>query len=113
MAFTLITITAAFTRPDGTPGQGTVTATLSEPMQNGSAVIEPTPIVGVLSQAGSLVNLSGLAFVLEANDDTATTPAGSEYSFLIEVDSAPVSEFSAVVPHAAAAGTIDLSVLGS
>ena len=113
MAFTLVTITGDFVKPDGTPGQGTVTATLSEQMQNGAAVIEPTPVVGVLRQAGSLVNLSGLAFILEANDDPATTPVGSEYVFLIEVDSAPVSEFSAVVPHAAAAGTIDLSVLGS
>lgn len=111
MAFTLITITANEVRPDGTVPIGTVTATLSQALTNGTQLIEPTPVVGDLNASGHLVNQSGLAFALEANDDTATTPAGSSYQFLIELDNAPVREFSAVVPHAAAAGTIDLSVL--
>lgn len=112
MAFTVITITASFDRPDGQPASGTVTATLSETIQNGTEVIDPTPIVGVLNSSGQLVNDSGLApFTLVANDDPATTPAGSVYSFLVELDSAPVDDGSAVVPHTASAGTIDLSVL--
>jgi hypothetical protein len=112
MAFTTITITGSFTRPDGQPAQGTVTATLSEQLENGTAIIEPTPIAGVLNAAGQLKDSSGLQpFTVVANDDPATTPQGSEYQFVLELDSAPVKEFSAVVSHSAVGGTVDLSAL--
>jgi hypothetical protein len=110
MAFTPITITGTFTKPDGSAASGTVTAILSMPLENGTAQVTPTPIVGILDASGALKDDSGLApFVLEANDDTGTTPAGSTYEFLIELDSAPVRAFSAVVPHATS--PIDITTL--
>jgi hypothetical protein len=111
MALTTITITGTFTRPNGEPDQGTITATLSEVIQNGTTIIEPTPILGTLNTEGKLVNESLLPFTLVANNDTATEPAGSTYNFLVQLDNAPVRSFSAVVPHTAVEGKIDLSVL--
>jgi hypothetical protein len=112
MAFTQITLTATFTRPDGSAAQGKVTATLSQAIQNGTAILDPTPVVGILNAAGALQNSSGVRpFTLEANDDPATLPQGSTYAFVVELDSAPVREFEAIVPHTASAGTIDLSAL--
>lgn len=111
MPFTLITVTAAFLRPDGQPAQGTVTATLSERIQNGAQSIDPTPIVGVLNAAGDLAATSGRPFVLEASNDPATVPPGAVYRFVVALDSAPVTSFQAVVPYNAPAGTVDLSTL--
>jgi hypothetical protein len=75
-------------------------------------VIDPTPVAGVLDVTGALKDASGLQpFTLVANDDSGTTPQGSEYSFVIVLDSAPVRQGSAVVPHTATLGTIDLDVL--
>jgi hypothetical protein len=112
MAFTLITITATFTRPDGQPAEGKVTATLSQQLRNGTTVLEPEPIVGVLNASGQLKDRTGeLPFSLEANDDAGTLPAGSTYEFVPEIDSANLDPFTAVVPHTAPAGTIDITAL--
>lgn len=113
MAFTLITITGGpFTRPDGQPAQGTVTATLSERIQNGADVVEPTPITGTLDASGMLQNDTGLQpFTVEANNDPGTVPQGSTYEFVIETDGAPIDPFVAVVPYSAGGQTIDLSAL--
>jgi hypothetical protein len=111
VSFTAITITGSFERPNGEPAQGSVTATLSETIQNGTETIEPNPVMGVLNQEGKLVAESLEAFKLEANDDTGTTPAGSTYTFLVELDTAPIRSFTAVVPHTASEGKIDLTVL--
>jgi hypothetical protein len=113
MSLTSITITGTFTRENGEGAQGTVTATLSQTIQNGTTVIEPTPVVGELSSTGKLLNQAGAAFTLYANDDAATSPQGTSYSFLIEVDNAPVREFRAVVKHSAAEGKVDITELES
>lgn len=112
MAFTPITITASFERPDGQPAQGQVTATLSAQLRNGTEIVDPTPITGILNDAGHLKDTSGAGpLQLVANDDVDTTPAGSTYEFVVNTDAAPVDTFTAVVPHTAAAGTIDLEEL--
>lgn len=111
MAFTNITITATEERPDGTPAQGSVTVTLSERITNSGVSVDPTPITGTLNTSGQLVNSSGHPFVVVANDDTGTTPAGSFYSFVVEFDNAPLDQFDAVVSHTAGGGTVDLSAL--
>ena len=99
MSFTAVTITGSFERADGTPEQGQITATCSHALRNGVESIEPDPIVGRLDDEGKLVNESNGAFSLVANDDPATVPEGSWYSFVLELDSAPVRGFSAPVPH--------------
>lgn len=109
--FTPITITMTDTRADQTPAQGTITATLSETIQNSGTVIDPSPVVGTLNTQGQLKNSSGQPFILVANDDPGTLPAGTVYRFVLQLDGAPVDQFEAIIPHTAAAGTIDLSTL--
>lgn len=111
MAFTQVTITETFTRADGSAAEGTVTATLSEPIQNGGAMIEPAPIVGTLNVQGQLVAQDLAPFTLAAVDDTGTLPTGATYTFLVEVDSAPVREFTAVLSHLVAGQTVTLAAL--
>jgi hypothetical protein len=111
MSLTPITITTTETRPNGEPAQGTITATLSEPITNGTTTIDPTPVLGELNEEGKLKAQSGASFTLVANDDTGTTPEGSEYTFLIEIDTAPVRSFKAIVPHTATEGKITLAEL--
>ena len=111
MTLTAITVTGTFTRPDGTAMTGTGTATLSHRLVNGTTVIEPTPIPFMLSSTGTVVNLSGLPLVLDANDDAATAPVGSFYTFTLTLDDAPLDPFDVFIPHTAAGGTVDLSTL--
>lgn len=111
MSLTPITITGTFVRADGTASQGTVTAVLTETIQNGVEIIEPTPLLGELNTEGKLKNQSQTAFVLYANDDAATKPQGSAYAFTLEIDNAPIHSFEAVVPHTAVEGKVDLSEL--
>jgi hypothetical protein len=110
VSFTQVTITGTEERPSDEPASGTVTATLSEQIQNGTEIIEPTPVVGELVE-GVLLDQAGEPFTLAANDDTGTTPTGSEYEFVLELDNAPVREFRAAVPHTAPEGKIDLTTL--
>jgi len=109
--FTTITVTGSFERPDGQAAQGTVTATLSTAMQNGTTIVDSTPIVGWLNAAGALKTQNGLAFTLLANDDTGTTPTGSSYLFTVDTDGEPIQPFSAVLAHTLAGGTVDLTAL--
>jgi hypothetical protein len=111
VSFTTVTITSAETRPNGEAAQGTIAATLSEPITNGATTIDPTSILGELNSEGKLKAQSGAAFTLVANDDTGTTPEGSEYTFLIEIADAPVRSFKAIVPHTATEGKITLAEL--
>lgn len=111
MALTVVTITGTFEVPSGgDPINVKLTAWLNKAFQNGTKVIEPEPIVGVANSSGQLVADDGESpFTLVANDDAASTPPGSFYSFLIEVDNAPVRSFNAVVGHATS--PIDLTAL--
>lgn len=111
MAFTQITITATPDTPAGQPASGTLTATLSEPMQNATELIDPTPISGTFVD-GALKDDSGeQPFTLAANDDTGTTPAApsASYLFVLALDSAPLQQASAVISHLAPGGTVDLT----
>lgn len=53
MAFTQITLTGTLTQPNGAPILGTFTATLSGTMTNGSTVVEPAPLAGILTGPGN------------------------------------------------------------
>jgi lysophospholipase L1-like esterase len=110
MSFTQIAITASINRPNGESASGTVTATLSEPISNGTEIIEPTPVVGELVE-GQLLNQAGEPFTLAANNDLGTEPSGSQYRFVLALDSAPIREFTAVVPHTAPEGKVDITAL--
>lgn len=108
---TFIKVTGAFERADKTPATGTITATLSGKITNGELTIEPTPILGELNNEGKLIAQSGGPFELAANDDPATLPVGTTYSFVVKLDNAPVREFDATVKHAAVKGEVTLTEL--
>ena len=110
MSFTQVTITGTFKRSDGTPASGLITATLSQAMHNGTTSVSPGLITGTIG-GGRLIAPSGGPLVLLANDDPATAPEGTSYDFAIELDDASSQSFSAVVPHAASGGTIDVTEL--
>lgn len=111
MTLTLITITGTLHEPSGgDPVSVKLTAMLNKAFQNGTTIVEPQPIVGVGDGTGHLVANDGESpFTVYANDDAASSPAGSYYDFLLEVDNAPVRQFSAVVGHATS--PIDLTAL--
>lgn len=109
MAFTLITVTGRFTREDGSPSQGTVTAQLTEYLRNGVFNVGRVPATGRLDDEGKLVNLADEAFKLVATDDEGTEPTGVAYEWTLQIDDAPVRSFFAPLSHAV--GTIDLSEL--
>lgn len=110
MAFTQITLTGTLTQPNGAPILGTFTATLSGTMTNGSTVVEPAPLAGILTSSGPETQ-AGQPFTLAAVDDPGTTPTDRSYQFVIEADGAPVDPFTAVISHLAPGGTVDLSTL--
>lgn len=109
MAFTPITLTGTLDRPDGTAAQGTFTATLSGTMTNGATVVEPAPVSGILTSSGPKTQ-AGQPFVLDAVDDTGTTPTDRFYTFEIQAD-VTVGPFTAAISHTAVGGTVDLSTL--
>lgn len=115
MAFTPITITGAIVGPDGSAAKGRITALLSETLTNGAEVEEPVLVTGELGGANPLTE-TGAPFVVAANDDAGTDPPRSFYTFTTEIvdpsEPFPVTDsFDAVVPSAAAGGTITLAAL--
>lgn len=105
MAATEITVTGTFHNEDGTPASGTLQFQLSAAIANSDVVVSPVPLTVTLNSAGSF------SVPLAANDDTATTPAGTSYTVIERITSTSNREYSIVVPSAAPGGTVDLSTL--
>jgi hypothetical protein len=106
LSLTLLTITGTF------PGDsGTMCATRSGVMVNGVDEIEPDPVCGVILNGILYASDAQNPFVYFADNDLASEPIGLHTTFQIQIDGAPLDEFSAVVPYTAAAGTIDLIAL--
>ncbi len=93
MSLTAVTVVADRTNADSTTPAGQLTFTLSGPIANGSEIISNSPILAPL--------LAGVATaVLYANDDTGTTPTGSDYSVLEELEGAPARTYTITITHA-------------
>lgn len=105
MSFTVVTVTASYQNEDGTPAAGTVQFQLTEPISNGGTISYHTPLTVTLNASGQL------SVPLVANDDTDTTPQGSQYVVIERVTSASNREYTVSVPHAAPGGTVDLAAL--
>lgn len=105
MAFTTVTVTGHFESAGGAAATGTVEFVLSCPIGNAGIILEPVTITAALDATGKI------SVELQANDDTATSPAGSTYTVTERITTAPVREYSIVVPHTAPTGTVDLSTL--
>ena len=100
---TPISLQGILTDPDGSPAQGTVCATPTSMLANGSQLVDTTPQAGILNMAGQIVAQSLYALVIGANDDAGTTPPDGAYVFTIQRDGSPLLEFTAAVPAASTA----------
>jgi hypothetical protein len=106
VSLTAVTITGTF------PGaSGTLCATRSGIMENGIDTIEPIPVCGVILNGTLHASDGQNPFVYDADNDTASSPVGLHTAFQIQLDGAPLDEFSAVVPYTAAGGTVDIEAL--
>ncbi len=103
MSFTTITVTGTFEDAGGIPLDGSVTAQLLIPMQNGNRIVQPTPVKRPVTKGKC-------SFALLASDDPETLPHNVFYEFTVNVKTPPYS-FRAVVPHAAPEHTIDIATL--
>lgn len=104
MAFTNIEITGTFKGANKEGLNGRVIATLSTPIQNTDVSITPTRIVGAVTNGT-------LSMTLVANNDPATLPVGSFYTFRIELQRSEAREFKALVEYNVAEGKVDISKL--
>lgn len=110
MSFTLIEVTGTYQSPeDGKPSRGTITATLAQSLRNGAAQVNSSPVLGVLNSAGELKRQDGEPFKLPATDDAGTTPAGTGYEFVVQLDNAQPRAFFAPLAHTVS--PVDLSTL--
>jgi Na+/serine symporter len=111
MAFTMISITHAFSNIDGSTASGIVAFRLSERITNGSqSYTAEIPLHSTLNGSGHL------SAQLPANNDPTTFPAGSTYtvSFLLN-GTAGINlsgdEYTITVPYNAPGATVDLGTL--
>lgn len=108
--FTLVTVTHQFLNLDGSFASGKVVFKLSNRITNGgTSYASELPIEATLNAQGQL------SVQLPANDDTATTPAGSYYLVTLMLNGAseasPAQPMMIVVPSTAVGGTVDLGTL--
>lgn len=104
MAFTYVTITRDYDTADGLDPVGYVYFTPCVPMINGSVTVVASPIKVLLNIDGQ-VSIS-----LAANTDPSTTPTGTYYNVLEDIQGQPRRTYSVIIPHNVG-GTIDLGSL--
>lgn len=109
MPFTTVTVTAQYGASEPTPESGKVTFTRSEVINDPTTglIVAPVPVVAELDATGSI------AVPLLANNDPTTTPIGSTYEVLEQIDGAPERSYTIVVPYTAPGGTVSLVALGA
>lgn len=103
MAFSTATITHSFINADTTPASGSVRATLTKMMQNGTTSIVPASITANLNASGVL------SLVLTSNADAGTTPTDAQWRLDLDILGAENQEYFIVVPTGG--GSIDLGTL--
>lgn len=103
MSFTSVTVVGTFHDQTGSPASGTLTFTLTQPMQNGDVIVDPQPVVVTLDSSGHF------STVLLANDDSATTPVSVQYGVTETLAGAQPRDYFVVVSQATS--PVDLSTL--
>lgn len=108
MAFTMITVTHRFTNLDGSAASGCVIFRLSQRITNGGVSYEPQVVVHA-----NLDATGRLSQALPANDDAGTTPVGSTYTVIPQINgnTATAEVDSITIPHTAPGGTVTLGTL--
>ena len=107
MAFTSITVTGTYKTPTGANATGTVTFALTHDMEDTADKI-------TVSQGSIVAGLTSgaLSQALYANNDSTTTPTGTQY--LVTENVAGVTNpapYLVTIDHAAVGGTVDISAL--
>jgi hypothetical protein len=92
--FTEVTVTEQWDTA-GIPSAGSVTFTATAPMVNDGKTSQRT-VKAYVDANGSI------SVMLDANDDTGTTPVGTAYYVTVEIVGAPTYSGYLVVPHASA-----------
>lgn len=108
MAFTPITVTAAYFESDGTtPASGTVTFLATGVMRDTSTnvSIAPTEITATLDADGEI------SVVLTANNDTYTVPTGVTYEVTERLDGTAENKYFVSIGKDSPGGTVDLADL--
>jgi hypothetical protein len=100
MTATPISVQGTFVNPNGYPAVGTVSFQLSAPISNGGTNVSDAVVSGVLDNSGRLLAQSYWPLEVAANDDAATTPAGTIYTITQRLSGQALVEFRAVVPSA-------------
>lgn len=92
MAFTTVTVTGTFKDASGTAKAGSVVFTLSQPIENGDVIAEPTPIVAELNGSGQI------SVGLYSNVDLATSPPNTCYGVTELITGAQLRDYFVVIP---------------
>lgn len=68
-------------------------------MTNGTQVVDPAPVAGVLNVDGQLTAQSGLALIVLANDDEGTTPTDPTASYIVteQIDGQDPVSYSVII----------------
>jgi hypothetical protein len=103
MAFTQVTITGSYTTQAGAAASGSVTFTLTEPMENANVIINPAPVTVTLDGSGHF------STTLAANDDAATVPQSAIYGVTELISGAQPRDYFITVSHAT--NPVDISTL--
>lgn len=108
MAFTVITVTGRFLRPDGTtPASGSLSLTLTSPLLDavGNTIAAPVRHVATLNAEGRI------SVPLIATDDPDIVPSGVTYQVTEYLDGAAPRSYALAIPYDAAGATVDLADL--
>lgn len=102
MAFTQVTITGTYNTQAGATASGSVTFTLTKPMENGD-IINPQPVTVTLDSSGHF------STTLAANDDTGTVPSDTQYGVTELISGAEPRDYFITVSHSV--NPVDISTL--
>jgi hypothetical protein len=98
--------------PDRTPS-GQITFKLTDAIYNGATSYPQAPQSAMLDASGRIIDPSGYAFQVVANDDAGTSPVGTAYVVTARITGQLVDEFTVVVSEAATATDSATLVSGS
>lgn len=103
MAFTKVTVVGTYESGPGHPAAGTITFTLTQPMENSNVIVPAEPVAATLDASGHFT------VELFANDDAETIPQGVQYGVTEQITGAQPRDYFIIVSHASS--PVDISTL--
>ena len=108
-SWTLVPVTATYTRRDGTPASGRVLFRSPQILVVDDEIIVPRTIVGVLDDTGALKNTAGGTLQLPSTNDPDIAPTGWTYNVIEEIEGLVRQNWHIQVAHDSAG--IDLATV--